>query len=101
VTRKVVFSPEAEADLNSLFDHIAESAGSARALVYSERIARFCMNLSNFSERGVRRDDLRVGLRTIGFERRVTIAFHVTPDTVTIDRMLYGGRDLGGNLRAK
>jgi toxin ParE1/3/4 len=35
------------------------------------------------------------GLRVAGFERRVAIAFHIAPDTVTIDRILYGGRDLG------
>jgi len=29
-----------------------------------------------------------------GFERRVTIAFHITPEKVVIDRILYGGRDL-------
>jgi toxin ParE1/3/4 len=42
------------------------------------------------------RNDLRPGLRTVGFEGRVTIAFHVDPNTVTIDRILYGGRDLDG-----
>lgn len=42
----------------------------------------------------MRRDDLQAGLRIVGFERRVTIAFHVGPTTVTIDRVLYGGRDL-------
>jgi toxin ParE1/3/4 len=40
------------------------------------------------------RDDLRPGLRTTAFRRRVTIAFHITEMTVTIDRVLYGGRDL-------
>jgi toxin ParE1/3/4 len=35
------------------------------------------------------------GLRIIGFERRVAIAFHIDPGRVTIDRILYGGRDLG------
>ena len=34
----------------------------------------------------------------MGFERRVTIAFHVEPGTVTIDRILYGGRDLQRNV---
>jgi hypothetical protein len=34
------------------------------------------------------------GLRIIGFGRRVTIAFHVAGDRITIDRILYGGRDL-------
>jgi toxin ParE1/3/4 len=46
------------------------------------------------AERGTRRDDIRVGLRVVGFERRVTIAFHVDPKRVTIDRILYGGREL-------
>jgi len=45
-------------------------------------------------ERGIRRDDLRRGLRILGFERRAVIAFLVTADTVTILRVLYGGRDL-------
>jgi len=35
----------------------------------------------------------------MGFERRVTIAFRVLPDTVTILRILYGGRDLLKALR--
>ena len=43
---------------------------------------------------GVDIDDLRPGLRTTAFRRRVTIAFHITEMTVTIDRVLYGGRDL-------
>jgi hypothetical protein len=31
----------------------------------------------------------------IGLARRVTIAFHVGGRRVTIDPILYGGRDLG------
>jgi hypothetical protein len=34
-------------------------------------------------------------LRVVGFERRVAIAFHIGSGTVTVDRILYGGRDLG------
>ena len=33
-----------------------------------------------------------------GFERRVTIAFHIGDDHVVIDRILYGGRDLEGSF---
>jgi len=36
----------------------------------------------------------------VGFERRVTIAFHVDPTTVTIDRILYGGREIEAHSRA-
>ena len=57
------------------------------------------MNLDLFPERGTRRDDLRPGLRTTTYRRRVTIAFHVTETTVAIDRVLYGGRDLDAIFR--
>ena len=33
------------------------------------------------------------GLRIVGFERRVTVAFAVGEDIVTILRVFYGGRD--------
>jgi len=63
-------------------------------MAYLERIERFCANFTDFPLRGARRDELRPRLRTIGFERRITIAFHVGADAVTIDRVLYGGRDV-------
>jgi len=98
VTRRVVFSPEAQTDLLHLYNHIASDSGPDRALAYTERIAAHCMGFADFPERGTQRDDLRPGLRTTGFARRITIAFHIMVDTVTIDRILYGGRDLGGAL---
>jgi toxin ParE1/3/4 len=45
------------------------------------------------SERGHRRDDIRPRLRVVGFERRVTIAFTVSAEAVTILRVFYDGRD--------
>jgi toxin ParE1/3/4 len=95
VAREVVFSPEAEADLFELYDYIAERSGPVRAIGYVGRIEKYCLGLADSAERGTKRDDLRAGLRIVGFERRVTIAFHVEPDTVTVDRILYGGRDVG------
>ena len=94
MTRSVVLSPHAEADLETLYDYIAERAGAARAAGYIERITDHCARLEKLPERGTRRDDLRPGLRTLGFERRATIAFHIEPDRVVIDRVFYGGRDL-------
>lgn len=93
-THRVVFSPEARDDLLQLYLFIAERSGEARALAYSERIEAWCRSLATFPERGRRRDDLLPGLRVAGFERRVAIAFHVSPGLVTLDRILYGGRDL-------
>jgi toxin ParE1/3/4 len=94
VTRSVVFAPEAQEDLFQLYDYIAADSGAARARGYTDRIVATCLGLETFPERGTRRDDLRPGLRTTTFRRRVTIAFHITPTTVVIDRILYGGRNL-------
>jgi toxin ParE1/3/4 len=94
VERRVVFSPEAAADLINLYEYVAARSGPLRAMGYIDRIEVYCAGFEFSAERGTRRDDLRPGLRIVGFERRVTIAFHGTPSTVIIDRILYGGRDL-------
>lgn len=94
MARDVVFAPEAEQDLLDLYDYIAERDGPERASAYTERIALHCLDLATFPERGTRRDDVRPGLRIIGFGRRVTIAFHITAKTIIVDRILYGGRSL-------
>lgn len=94
MTRPVVFSPEAQDDLLSLYAHIAARSGEDRALAYTNQIAAYCLRLAQFPERGTRYDHLRPGLRTIGFRRQASVAFTITADAVTILRILYGGRDL-------
>jgi toxin ParE1/3/4 len=90
----VAFSPEAEQDLLDLYTFIADRSGEERALSYVERIEGHCLTFGTIPERGTCRNDLRSGLRVTGFERRVTIAFHITGDSLVIDRILYGGRSL-------
>jgi len=74
--------------------YVAENSGPARAIGYIDRIESYCLGFDLMAQRGHRRDDIRRGLRIVGFERRVTIAFHVQTRTVTIDRILYGGRQV-------
>ncbi|HUY80837.1 MAG TPA: type II toxin-antitoxin system RelE/ParE family toxin [Acidobacteriaceae bacterium] len=94
----VVYSKRAEADFLSIYRFIAASSGYERALNYTARIRAFCLSLETFPERGVSWKHLASGLRVVGFERRVSIAFRVTADAVTILRVLYGGRDLNRAL---
>jgi toxin ParE1/3/4 len=96
--REVVLAPEAIADLSELADWIAASSGIEVALGYIARVEAACQSLSYNAERGASRDDIRKGLRTIGFERRATIAFSVTATNVTILRVMYGGRDIERQL---
>lgn len=97
--RVVVFSPEARDDLLSLYDWIADAAGEQIALRYIQRLETYCMSFSRAAERGVARRDIRPGLRIVGFERRVTIAFSVDDQSVTILRLFYGGRNWEKVLR--
>ena len=96
---EVVFSPEAEAELLALFDYISEKATPAVAADFTSAIIDFCQSFSTFPNRGMRRDDLRPGLRITGFRHQVTIAFAVDGNTVSIIGIYYGGRDIEAILR--
>ena len=94
MTHKVVFRPSAENDLVAFYHYIAEASGPARAGAYLTRIEQTCFDLSLFPERGTRREDIAPGLRIIGFERRVTIAFRVLDHRVEIVAIAYAGREI-------
>jgi toxin ParE1/3/4 len=96
---KVGFRPEAEADLFALYRYICDQSGPTRAGDYIARIEAACMTLATFPERGTKRDDLGPGIRTMGFERRATIAFRVEKNTVRIVRIFYAGRDYEAYFR--
>ena len=97
--RSVVYSKRAEADLVSIYRYIAMNSDNERAMSYTTRIRAFCVSLDTFPERGESWKHVISGLRVIGFERRVSIAFRVAKDRVTILRVLYGGRDLNRALK--
>lgn len=91
---KVVFTPAAEREVDRLHAWISDRAGESVADAFILRIVAYCQGFSTFPERGRRRDDLLPGLRTIGFERRVTIAFIIDRDVVSIEGVFYRGRDI-------
>ena len=91
--RAVTFTPQARNDLLSIGDWIAERAGVDVALSYTARLEAYCGGFEFAGERGRQRDDLRPGLRVVGFERRVAIVFAVSDDEVTILRLYYGGQN--------
>lgn len=91
--RRIVFAPEAVEDLVGVYDWIAAKASPTVALTYIERVEAFCLRLSIGSERGHRRPDIRPDLRIIGFEQRLTIAFIVKSETVTILRIFAAGQN--------
>ena len=89
---QIRFAPEARDDLLKLYDFIATQSGAARAIAYVGRIEAFCLGFERFPQRGIAREDVLPGLRLVGFEKRITLAFHIANDVVVFDRILYGGR---------
>jgi toxin ParE1/3/4 len=69
--------PDAEADLFALCRYVAEASSGTRAEASIARIEKACMALAMFPDREAMREDIAPGIRTIGFERRATIAFRV------------------------
>jgi toxin ParE1/3/4 len=94
VPHKVVLAPEALDDLRSIYDHVADDAGTGIADGYQLRIRAACLGLADFPGRGTPRDALAQGLRSIAFERRATIYYRVTGRTVEIVRIFHAGRDV-------
>lgn len=101
MARKVVFRAAAERDLTKLYRDIRDQRGEPTvAIDYIRRIRAYCEGFSELPERGAKRDDIRPGLRIIGFERRVAIAFTFDERHVRIGRIFYGGRNYEALLEA-
>lgn len=90
----VIFSPEAEAELLAIYSYISDVASPRVAKSFTDSIVDCCEALKTFPERGSKRDDLRPGLRLLGFRRRVTIAFVCDARQVIVVGIFYGGRDV-------
>lgn len=84
----------ADADLDALYEWIAEQSGSEVALRYVLRIAEAGERLADFPNRGSPRDTIRSGLRSIPFDRTATIYYEVGPSEVRIVRVIHARRDI-------
>jgi toxin ParE1/3/4 len=91
---RVVFRKAALRDLEKIYTDIRDQNGSpVNALRFVERIRGYCEGLMDFPERGMRRDDIRPGLRIVSFERVIVIAIEVKGDKVSIGRIFYARRN--------
>ena len=97
---KVSFRPLAEVDLFGLCRYIARKLDTTSPGLTSSASSKPA-DPSQFSpRRGTRRNDIRPGIRTLGFERRASIVFQVRKTEVVIVRIFYGGQDYERALRA-
>lgn len=96
----VVFTPEAQGQLEALYSYIAEAAAPVVAERYSNAIVNYCESLRTFPLRGSSRDDIRPGLRITNYKGRAVIAFDVSNERVSIIGIFYGGQDFEAALNS-
>lgn len=94
MTHAVLLSPLATQDLIALHGWILESADRAIADAYLDRIEQKIASLAESPLRGISRDDLAAGVRTLVFERRLLIAYRVDNAAVIVLRVISGQREL-------
>lgn len=101
MTYTIRFAPEAQQQLDAIEEYIALASGHAAvAERFVDGVVAYCESFETFPERGTQRDDLLSGLRTVGYRRRVTIAFRVntTKLSVMILGVFYGGQDFEAEI---
>jgi plasmid stabilization system protein ParE len=89
----IVFTPEAETQLTELYGYIAAEASPDIAARFTDGIVTYCESLSTLPLRGVKRDDVRLGIRITNYRGRVVVAFEVDADRVHIIGIFYRGQD--------
>lgn len=95
------FAPEAQQQLDAIEDYIVLASGyRAIAEQFVDDIVAYRESFETFPECGTQRDDLLPGLRTVGYRRRVTIAFRVDTNSrsVVILGVFYGGQDFEAEI---
>jgi toxin ParE1/3/4 len=89
---RVRLMPAAIADIQDLYIYIRDQSSAEVARGYTDRILAFIDGFEAFPECGIQHHEIRPGLRMVGFERRVTVAFVIEGDEVVVLNVLYAGR---------
>ncbi|HZR89439.1 MAG TPA: type II toxin-antitoxin system RelE/ParE family toxin [Bradyrhizobium sp.] len=89
----VLWSPEALADVDHIWDYYAEIAGRTVADNLLRDIAKVALTLSEYPMAGRSRDEVRAGLRSISASPHV-VFYRLKGDQPEIVRVLDGRQDI-------
>lgn len=95
---RITFSARATSDLTNLFDYLLKQTSEKTSRHFVEGIYNYCLEFDTFPQRGLQRDDIRPGLRLVGYRRHACIAFAVIDDEVVILRILMRGQNVGREI---
>jgi len=92
IVMQCFFSPLAEVDLEEIGDYIARD-NPTRAVTFIREIRDLCRKITATPEAFPLRSDLGENIRIVPF-RRYLIFFTTNTDSVRIERILHGARDI-------
>jgi toxin ParE1/3/4 len=93
----VIFSRKAEDDLEAIADYIAQD-NPTRALSFLQELRKQCANLGLFPNAHPRFPELGERSRVMPYKNYVVL-YRVLDDTVSIERIIQGARDILNLLR--
>ena len=99
MTHRVVFTPEAEDQLDELFTYLAVRAQPETAAQFIDAVIQHCEDIVLFPMSGRSRDDIRPGLRITTYRKRTVIAYAEVFDELAILGIFHGGRDYETGLK--
>jgi toxin ParE1/3/4 len=94
--RRLELSPEAEADLFDIADYIARD-DPLRARSFVDELEARCTSLTDYPDAARARPELAPDLRSIPHGRYI-IFYTPGEETVRIERILHGARDVEGEF---
>jgi len=86
-------SPEADQDLEEIFDYTERAFGFNQAVEYLSGFDGVFTKLVNNPELGKEREEIREGLRSLLKEKHV-VFYRILDNRIRIVRILHGSRDL-------
>lgn len=95
---RIVFHPNAEAELEQLYDDIAERASPAVAWSFVAGIRDHCLDLSTFPQRGTERVEIMPGVADCWLPARRQHCFRGRERTSADPGHLYAGRNITPEL---
>ena len=100
VERRLVWSAEAEADLDRIWDYLASEATLDAADRRLREIGQSARRLRQSPFLGKPRDELAAGLRSLSVPRHV-IFYRVAPTTIEVARVIDARRDIDAIFRGR
>jgi toxin ParE1/3/4 len=93
VIKRYLLSQEADRDLEEIFDYTESNFGLDQAVKYVSEFEVVFRQLIGNPEMGVRRDEVKTGLRSFPKSHHI-IFYRILTDHIRIVRVLHGSRDL-------